>query len=365
MLCLFALFILISSTTVAGPAPQLTVTSISPAEGAVAGGTVVEIRGTGFQQDMLAPVLPGTEVFFGYTRAADVGFIDETLLRVVTPPHFPGSTTVRVFNDGGPSVTVPNGFTFVGDVLSGFDAFLFPIFAPRSNGAFGSIFETTALLWNRHTTFSQVPVYGVTDLCLPVVSNRPLELLSVNRNEETPLSTECSTWPARLIYTPKTTSRMLAASLRVSDITSQAESHGVEIPVVRLDQFTRDRVALIGVPSDPRFRKMLRIYAVGTNLEYVDVRIDNVNHRVNLTPARSPFEPAFATFSAFPTEADLHGDQTKFHVTVDTPRGPNGASPIANAPLIWAFISITNNDTQMITTVTPQHSNEVLFEPQQ
>jgi hypothetical protein len=362
MLCPFALFILIASTTVAGPAPQLTVTSISPAEGPVAGSTVVEIRGTGFERPLFSPVRPGTEVFFGDTRAADVGFIDETSLRVVTPAHFPGNTTVRVFNDDGSTVTVPNAFTFVGDVLSGFDVFLFPIFAPRSNGAFGSIFETTALVGNRHTEISELLVYGATDLCLPVVSNRPLSLFSISQNEETRLSTDCSTWPARLIYAPKTTSRMLAASLRVSDITRQAESHGVEIPVVRLDQFTRDRVALIGVPSDPRFRKMLRIYAVGTNVDHVLVRVDGSSqHRVDLTPGRSPFEPAFATFTAFPTPADLRGDQTTFNVTVDTPRAANGASPIANAPLIWAFISITNNDTQMITTVIAQHSNEVLF----
>ena len=62
------------------------------------------------------------------------------------------------------------------------------------------------------------------------------------------------------------------------------------------------------------------------------------------------FEPSFAVFTDF-TPA-LGPTTAVMNVLVEVPRGPGGVV-IPGTP-IWAFISVTNNETQHITTITPQ-----------
>jgi hypothetical protein len=65
---------------------------------------------------------------------------------------------------------------------------------------------------------------------------------------------------------------------------------------------------------------------------------------VHLSGATNPFEPAYAEIGDFPVGA---GD---VRVTIHT---WSRLGHIPNPP-VWAFLSVTNNDTQMITTITPQ-----------
>ncbi len=355
---LLPLFVLTATafSALAGPPPEpLTVTSISLREGPVTGGTVLEIRGTGFERDHFSPVIPGTRVFFGETPALSVGFSDSTRLEVVTPPRLPGAVTVTLKNVDESTVQVPNGFTFVGDADTAFDAFLFPIFTPPTNGAFGSRFVTTARIWNGGE--GRLELYGADAGCQPPapVGGDDEPFTRHPNQEDLELSTLCSTWPARLVYVPKTQSKNLESNLRVADVSRQAENHGVEIPVVPVDHFTNDRVALVGVPSDPRFRLTLRIYAYGEGDRRLRIWFDRSSVRtIELTPGRNRYEPAYATFTAFPKREELRDDPSAFRVIVETARDSSGGRPAADAPRIWAFVSVTNNDTQVITTVTPQ-----------
>lgn len=83
-----------SDTVVSGfeyivpPAPEIT--SISPREGPVPGGTVVTIEGLNF--------LPGAQVFFGGEPATTVIFNGERELEAVTPGGSPGLVDVSVVN---------------------------------------------------------------------------------------------------------------------------------------------------------------------------------------------------------------------------------------------------------------------------
>jgi len=80
-----------------------TVTSISPATGAAAGGTVVTIDGTN---------LAGVEgVTFGGTAGTSLQRISNTRIKVTTPAKTAGAYNVVVQDDSG-NVTVTNGFTY-------------------------------------------------------------------------------------------------------------------------------------------------------------------------------------------------------------------------------------------------------------
>jgi hypothetical protein len=90
-----------------GAAPAPTVTApLSPASGPITGGTVVTITGTNFQS--------GATVTFGATAAGSVTVVSSTQIRAVTAPASAGLVNVTLTNPDTQSVTVFNGYTYVG-----------------------------------------------------------------------------------------------------------------------------------------------------------------------------------------------------------------------------------------------------------
>jgi len=100
-----------SSVTVGTPftynAAPLNVTGFSPMIGAVAGGTVVSISGTGF--------LAGATVYFGNTPGTNVSVTDPSALTVIAPAGTSGTAvTVSVNNSNGSTALAPGIYTFGG-----------------------------------------------------------------------------------------------------------------------------------------------------------------------------------------------------------------------------------------------------------
>jgi hypothetical protein len=145
----------------------------------------------------------------------------------------------------------------------------------------------------------------------------------------------------------------LQFSLRVRDLTRQAEALGTEIPIVRERDLRSGAVYFPDIPTDARYRVKLRIYSLQTARAPVEVRF----HRMTapFTQAGSTLVDLSAATRDTPAyaEVDLEqifpklGAQGPFRVEVR----PQASSPL---PSYWAFISITNNQTQHVTVVTPQ-----------
>lgn len=345
-----AVLLLIVSTASASPV----ITSITPSEGPVFGGNTVIIRGSGFNDTCIicSPPFANPQVYFGEVEAGEVRLVDPTILEVVVPPHLPGAVDVKVnqLDGSNPNFDIlENGYTYVGESLAAFEPILFPIFMPPVRGAFGSEFVTTARVVSRG---EPLDLYGVDTNCTLIDPPlHPTNPFRVGATEHV-LFTGCSLSVGRLFYVPKDTADDFVANLRVTDVSRQGESHGVEIPVVRRDDFTTGKVVLLGVPIDPRFRNTLRIYGLpGPTSQFVNVTINGVTRGVSLLSGGEPFfEPTFATFSDFPLPAQLPIGVTTVTVTIEDPLGGRGIVPPTP---VWAMVSVTNNVTQQITTITP------------
>lgn len=92
--------------------PKPEVTGCSPATGNAAGGTSVQVNGTGFKH--LAELAPGDayRVTFGGADVPSFTVLRETAIAVVTPPHGIGPVDVRVYGPGGQGDKA-SAFTFV------------------------------------------------------------------------------------------------------------------------------------------------------------------------------------------------------------------------------------------------------------
>ncbi len=155
----------------------------------------------------------------------------------------------------------------------------------------------------------------------------------------------------------------LRVSLRVHDLSRQDKSWGATIPVVPEGRFAHS-VSLLALPGqDPNFRVNVRIYSL---------TID------------SPVQINVQAFATTPNFNVLLGNQT-LSLASPLPSGSGpGTSPAGSAPsylfigdpravigsttpplyrveitsttpgaTIWAFATITNNDTQEVTVVAP------------
>ena len=82
-----------------------TVTSVSPNNGPVAGGTAVTITGTNFAS--------GATVTLGGTAATSVVVANSTTITATTPAHAAGAVTATVTNSNGLSGNLASGFTYI------------------------------------------------------------------------------------------------------------------------------------------------------------------------------------------------------------------------------------------------------------
>ncbi|HYR26953.1 MAG TPA: hypothetical protein VEU30_00720 [Thermoanaerobaculia bacterium] len=151
----------------------------------------------------------------------------------------------------------------------------------------------------------------------------------------------------------------LRVNARTYDAARQTETAGAELPIPRDDEFTSTSIDLLGIPTAPHYRHTLRIYDFdGRNGTRAIVRVfagaesePRATHEVVLaredpsrvTTALLPLQPAFAQF----TLADLMplGGVETVRIEI-TPADPGAR--------LWSFVSIINNDTHHVMTVSPQ-----------
>ncbi len=100
---------MITPATGARQNSKVTVSSIVPNSGPLAGGTVVVINGSNFSS--ATSNIPPT-VTFGGVAATQVSIINPLQVKAITPAHIAGAVTVQVTAPGGTSADLTNAFTY-------------------------------------------------------------------------------------------------------------------------------------------------------------------------------------------------------------------------------------------------------------
>ena len=156
--------------------------------------------------------------------------------------------------------------------------------------------------------------------------------------------------PGLIIKTP--TGAGVRMSLRVRDSSRAHLSAGTEIPVVHESEMQMETVFLLNVPGvGTLFRNRLRIYSFNpgrvrvsiiqqaNNVVLADFALD-LRYPPAATENAAEFYPAFAETADFPPSIGYLRIQVE---------------PTSDIGSLWAFATTTNNVTNEITVVTPQH----------
>ncbi|HUP63858.1 MAG TPA: hypothetical protein VM557_01070 [Thermoanaerobaculia bacterium] len=156
-------------------------------------------------------------------------------------------------------------------------------------------------------------------------------------------------------YVERPHNREVHFSLRTRDLSRQASTWGTEIPVVREHDIPEGPVHLVDVPLLDGFRLTLRIYDLGPELnrtsEVVVRAFDRATDQL-LFQSAVPISMRGFPSTGLPTQVRLDDFGAQFGGFRG--RARIEVHPAGNATRIWAFISITHNETQHVTLVTPQ-----------
>jgi hypothetical protein len=304
-------------------------------------GTEVFLRGV--------PGCPGPTCA---TKGVRFNGAEATMLRatndglVATVPALPeGLVDVAVVSPDGSLLTAAGAFRYT----THFDAanyarVLFPLIF-NGPGAGGSQWVSENLASNRGPmAIDTIPALfrpqGI-DLAMP-------SALPAHTTVDVPATGDAGL----LLLVPHGLEQFVAYASHVRDISRAAQNLGAEIRVVR-EQNTAEQVVILGVPSDARYRPRLRIYDIDGREGPVTVRVSGGNGftlldasptlRRSFVCVTTPCEDAaYATLDLQTALAALPAPAT-VEVTVTGEKGRR----------LWAFVSLTNNETQQVTTYSP------------
>lgn len=247
---------------------------------------------------------------------------------------------------------------------SEFRAVLIPVY-DSGPGAFGAIWSSQLEIYNdsdQEAEFAGFVYVAPCNLGAPCPAHIPPKTV-------VPFAYGANQVTGFLIYEPKSLGSRLHYHLRIRDQSRHDTAFGTEIPVVFEDQFRHDEFFLLSVPVGEGHRQTLRIYSLAVDPPQVLVRIftqPNPTHQ-NFSPkpqllrqeffhlSRPPGprmdDPIFPLRPSFAPVPDL-GTQYPELKTQD--RVMIGVSSLMPGVPVWAFVSVTDNATQHVTTITPQ-----------
>jgi hypothetical protein len=312
-------------------------------------GERVVIRGVHVVACAAEPCQP---IRFGGVPATDVRIEGWGAFSVTVPPHAPGVVDVTVQESSG-VVTMAGGFRYGTQGSGDFERVLFPVNFTAS-GAHGSEWHTEIIVQNN------APVTLDTSPRTLVHPDPPLLPIP------TPLAPGTKGFVPEegrdggmFFYVPRGAESYLAYSSRIFDRSRSTTDRGAEVPVVR----ARDTAAVLHlphVPVDPLFRARLRIYdfdAVdGREVRVTATADDGTVHtfdtRLHADIIVCVTEPCLQPWPAF-ASIDVSSIGSLRQKRIADLR----IEAYERDARLWAFVSVTNNDTQRVTVHTPQHAS--------
>jgi hypothetical protein len=246
---------------------------------------------------------------------------------------------------------------FAEDNPADYTAALGPLVTHDLPGANGSVWDSELYVFNGSHLPLRMP--GFSDS--PVLPIEPSIVIDPHTTTPVGLFPREPGVDGAFLYIPNTMVSTTKMSLRVRDTSQNATSLGDEVPVVRADQ-AANSLTIFDVPVDPKYRATLRIYGftpspmpvrvtiypeIGIpSLRQFDVTLHGI---VNVTFDPFPLHPAYIAL-------DPLGDAIRASIVRRVRIEITNFAPIITPPpaKIWAFVSLTNNETNQVTIVTPK-----------
>jgi len=160
--------------------------------------------------------------------------------------------------------------------------------------------------------------------------------------------------PGQLILVTRAALDDVQFNLRVRDLSRQGETWGTEVPVVPEHKFLAKPVALLPVPLGSGFRSTVRVYGLEQTGGSVRVRVSSIANDEaggrgvlydavwHLAPTVSQFTPPYAEI---PIYVILPASPATARIDVE---------PVTPGFRFWALASVTHNETQHVTVISPQ-----------
>ena len=218
----------------------------------------------------------------------------------------------------------------------------------RGAGAFGSEWTTDVWMENASSTdvtlfkspFQYGPCHGILDCPRPLPAETTAEVAGTSWTN------------GFFFYPPRQFSGDIRVNALVRDLSRQSEALGAELPIARERDFA-ERVVLLNVPSDRRYRVALRIYAhpAPTSFE-VPLRIFAMGTNQLLSSPVVVLRPS-GNADLIPMNFTFTDVLTQLGIAEAGPLRVEVGSLDLIRP-IWAFASATNNTTQHVTIISPQ-----------
>lgn len=240
---------------------------------------------------------------------------------------------------------------------------LLPVAPDLVGGGFGSVWETQLAITNTGqrpvTVFGYAPSRCPFDPCNSTPPPIPPQATIFTGI----ISERCIGLAGRLLTVNDADAGQLAFTLRTHDTSRDEKSWGTVVPVVKRSSLYADRFSIVDVPVDPRFRATLRIYDAdastppAVNVRYFaedpatpypvahsDVLISETRPAFGLPPSSDVVHcPGYAQVSLATDPALVAAGRLRIEI-----------DPLDGRRDYWAFVSVTNNDTQEVTAIAPQ-----------
>jgi hypothetical protein len=336
---------------------------IGTTSGSTAGGDLITIETSGIQYGCTIPHCPHLGVFIDTLRIDVPDTSGNPTVHIISPPHDAGPVTITVAGPLQPPV-VAGTFTYVApkqSPLTNYERVLIPVtIDPRIpvNGAAGSRW-TTELVARNVAPYYGNALFGNPD-CKLLAPAAEACLLDIGLQSKTAVNLSDpvhSQFPFGLIlWLQKGITDTTTFSLRLRDISRAAVDAGTDIHVVRESDLV-SVAQLLNVPIDHTSRAALRVYdlggppfpaSIGIYVYRPNESVPIASRGVNFAYPSGGSAPAY---SGFFTIDDLAREfpqlaERTYVIEVETSRAPEKT--------MWAMVSITNNETQHVTMITPR-----------
>ncbi|HXG57844.1 MAG TPA: hypothetical protein VNL91_02365 [Thermoanaerobaculia bacterium] len=150
----------------------------------------------------------------------------------------------------------------------------------------------------------------------------------------------------------------VSLAVRVQDVSRQAQTWGTSVPVVRESDVFTGPLTLLDVPVTPEFRVALRVYDFDLfDGREVKFRLIDSASGVLLADTRARLSAGFngdhRMVGRVPPTFSIGNLVAEFPQIIAASRIHIAIEPMTPGLRFWAFVSVTNNETQHVTALLP------------